>query len=264
MHTRILRAAIAGVLSIALAGCISTTTDNSWGAAHWPGGADLKQAASRAVRDPLTWAPLVGAGLLSIGHADESVSDWAVRKTPLFGKHAADASDTLRTISKASYYVTGLVAPSASLRDKATGLILGTGTIALNNSITQGLKSAVGRERPNGQNDRSFPSGHASDAATGATLAVANLAYLQLPKWADTTLTIGLYSVAGGAAWARVEAEKHYVTDSLVGFALGHFIASFMQQALFGPGPKQPAISFDPLPNGGAITLQLSLGGGPD
>lgn len=264
MNMRITGAALVAVLCSALAGCISTTTGDSWGAAHWPNGSRLKHATARAAKDPHTWAPLVGAALLSIGHADESVSDWAVRKTPLFGKHAADASDTLLTISKASFFVTGVLAPSASLRDKVTGLVVGAGTVALNDSITQGLKSAVGRERPNGQNDRSFPSGHASNSSTAATLAVANVDYLQLPGWAGTTLKVGLYSVAGGAAWARVEAEKHFVTDSLVGYALGHFIATFVQQAVFGQTAQQAAISFTPVGNGGALTLRLPLGAPPD
>ena len=260
MNTCSPRAAIVAALAVALAGCMSATNTDSWGRVHWPDGASFKQAATRAAKDPITWLPLAGAALISIAGADHSVSDWAAEKAPLFGRHASGASDTLLDISVAAYFVTALVAPSASLRDKATGLAIGVGTMALNNEITQGLKSAAGRERPNARDDRSFPSGHASNASTAATLAVANLAYMPLPDWASTGLTIGLYSIAGGAAWARVEAEEHHVTDVLVGYGLGHFIATFMQEAFFEAGVKHLAVNFTPMAQGGALTLRIPLG----
>ncbi|MCZ6709759.1 MAG: phosphatase PAP2 family protein [Gammaproteobacteria bacterium] len=259
MNTFNLRAVSIVAVALALAGCVSANNSRSWGRVHWPDGAEFKQAAARAAKDPVTWVPLVGAALLTIGNADGSISDWAADKRPLFGSNAADASNTLLDISKAAYFVTALIAPSDSLHDKFTGLALGVGTIALNNSITQGLKSVVGRERPNGRDDRSFPSGHASNASTAATLAVANLAYMPLPDWASTGLTIGLYSVAGGAAWARVEAEKHHVIDSLVGYSLGHFVARFMQEAFFEAGAENLAITYMPMAQGGAVTLRMPL-----
>jgi membrane-associated phospholipid phosphatase len=254
-----LRAVGVAALALALAGCVSANTPHSWGRIHWPDGAGLKQAAARAAKDPITWVPLVGAALLTIGNADGSISDWAADKRPLFGSNASDASNTLLDISKAAYFATALIAPSDSLQDKFTGVALGVGTIALNNSITQALKSVVGRERPNGRNDESFPSGHASNASTAATMAVANLAYMPLPQWASTGLTIGFYSVAGGAAWARVEAEKHHVVDSLVGYSLGHFVARFIQEAFFEAGVENLAITFTPMAEGGAVTMRMPL-----
>jgi hypothetical protein len=202
---------------------------------------------------------MLGAALLGITGADEAVSDWAADKSPLFGHDAADASDTLRDISKFSYLVTGLVAPSGSLQDKAKGFLVGASALALNEAVTGGMKSITARERPDHRDKRSFPSGHASYSSTAATLAVANLNYMPMPGWARTGMTIGLYSVAGGTAWARVEAQRHHVTDVLVGYALGHFVASFMQEAFFGSNQQQPAITFTPLGSGGAVTLQLPL-----
>ena len=87
-----------------------------------------------------------------------------------------------------------------------------------------------------------------------------NLAYLPLPDWAADSLTVGLYCVAGGTAWARVEAEKHHVTDVLVGNALGHFIATFMQEAFLEAGAQDLSVEFSPVEKGGAITLRVALG----
>ncbi|MBD3343874.1 MAG: hypothetical protein GF401_02280 [Chitinivibrionales bacterium] len=41
-----------------------------------------------------------------------------------------------------------------------------------------------------------------------------------------------------GTGWARVEAQKHYPTDVLVGAALGNFCATFAAGILF---PHLPA-----------------------
>ena len=192
------------LLATLAAGCTTTNERGHWGAgAHWPTATSLKTAAVRAAKDPMTWAPLAGAAFLTIGDADEEISEWAADKAPLFGNDAASASDTLLDITTYSYVATALLAPDRSVADKLKGLTVGAATMALNDSITQGLKSLADRERPNGQDHKSFPSGHASNSATRATLAARNVAYLPMPDWARTSLTVGLYSVAGATAWAR-------------------------------------------------------------
>ncbi|MDH3640592.1 MAG: phosphatase PAP2 family protein [Gammaproteobacteria bacterium] len=244
------------------AGCTTTTERGHWGAgAHWPTAANLKSAAVRAAKDPMTWAPLAGAALLAIGDADEEISEWAADKTPLFGDDAANASDTLLDITTYGYVATALLAPDRSAADKLKGLTVGAATMAINDSITQGLKSIAGRERPNGQDHKSFPSGHASNSATRATLAARNAAHLPLPDWARASLTVGLYSVAGATAWARVEAEKHHVTDVLVGNALGHFLATFMQEAFLESGVEPIGVNFTTIARGGTITVHVPLRG---
>ena len=52
---------------------------------------------------------------------------------------------------------------------------MGISAIALTEGITRVTKSVTDRERPNAQNNASFPSGHASAASVRATLAAANL-----------------------------------------------------------------------------------------
>jgi membrane-associated phospholipid phosphatase len=220
----------------------------------------MKRAAVRSATDPMTWLPLAGSVLLAVTRTDDAVSDWAADKQPLFGDNADDVSDKLLDLTTASYFVTALLAPSASISDKAKGLGVGIGAIYLNRGITDGLKSVTNRERPDRTNDRSFPSGHASSSSVRATLAAENLAYLPLPDWAAGSLTVGLYCVAGGTAWARVEAEKHHVTDVLAGNALGHFVATFMQEAFMEAGVKDLSVEFVPAGRGGSVTLRLALG----
>ena len=75
-------------------------------------------------------------------------------------------------------------------------------------------------------------------------------------------MKVGFYGMAGGTAWARVEAEKHHATDVLVGYALGHFVARCMHNAFLQPRATPMSLQFTPhAGGGGAITLRFPLGG---
>ncbi len=139
---------------------------------------------------------------------------------------------------------------------------VGVGALALNRGLTGGggLKSLVSRERPNGRDDRSFPSGHASGASVSTSLAIANLDYLPVSDFMNTGLRMGLYGVAGATALARVEAGEHHLADVLAGYALGHFVAAFMQKAFLESGGAQAAVGFVSEGHGGVLVLRLPLG----
>jgi membrane-associated phospholipid phosphatase len=77
------------------------------------------------------------------------------------------------------------------------------------------LKVAVGRERPNGQDNKSFPSGHASNSF--ALAAVAERHY----GW---KVGVPAYLVAGLVGASRLEQDKHYLSDVVAGAALGYIV----------------------------------------
>lgn len=78
--------------------------------------------------------------------------------------------------------------------------------------VTTGvLKYTVNETRPNG-GARSFPSGHAAAAFTGAEFIRKEYGW----QWAAPA-----YLAAGFVAWSRVEADKHYTHDVLAGAAVG-------------------------------------------
>ena len=246
---------------LAVSGCASAPHGESWGGgARWPDSAGLKHAFASAASDPMTWVPLVGAGLLVVSDTDESLTEWAFENKPLFGDDAEDVSDNLRDASMAIYLVTALVAPSDSVSDRARGLGVGVSSHVLAGSLSKGIKVLVDRDRPNGGSDKSFPSGHATLATTDATLTASTLAYFDMPQWAETGLKAGVFGIAGLTAWARVEAGKHYFSDVLAGYSLGHFVAAFMQEAFLGPEPGPYHIGFTPVDKGGVFTLRMELG----
>lgn len=223
---------------LALTSCAATPVpgeppQSSW----WPGWQDLGAAAVQAARSPATWGPLLGAGLLQIGDADEELSDWAADETPLFGSNeAADtASDVLRWTAAGGYGMSVLTGSDARDRDERPGrvrtLAVGAASAAVNVGITQGLKRATGRERPDASDHRSFPSQHASDSALFATLGIREIEALMPASRRREVLRWGFGGMAAAAAWARVEARKHFPSDALAGAALGHFVGALFHSA---------------------------------
>jgi membrane-associated phospholipid phosphatase len=243
-------------------GCASLTERGYWGASvGWPDGSRVAEAAVKAARNPNTWVPAAGALLFGVTDLDDEVSDYAIDHAPVFGSDAADSSDNLRDIAMASYFVTAILAPSDSLRSRAGGLVVGGTTLLVDRVVVDGLKAATDRERPDGSNNRSWPSGHTSLASTSVNMAVANLAYVDMPQWARWTANVGLYGTAAATGWARVEAGKHFPSDVLAGYALGSFLARFAYHAFLESGHPTPALSLDvrPMPGGGLIGLRIPL-----
>jgi membrane-associated phospholipid phosphatase len=96
---------------------------------------------------------------------------------------------------------------------------------------TNTLKGLTDRERPDGSDQASFPSGHATIAFSYAAFASRNLDRVDVPEGARLGLRAGFFTLAGAAAWARVEAGKHYPSDVFAGAALGNFIALVIHDA---------------------------------
>lgn len=231
------------VLAVVLASGRATTRDRAWGEdATWsPGWERVRAAAVDSARDPNVWVPLAGAAVFQIGDWDHEVAEWARRETPVFGsaENAAEWSDRLKSASAWSYALTVLLAPGGDkagewFEDKAGGLAVGLSAPVLTSWSTQALKSSVGRERPDGSDHLSFPSGHTSASAVNSKLASRNLRSFDLSDGERRAFDIGLLSLTLGTSWARIEAGKHYPSDTLFGMALGHWFASFINDAFLG------------------------------
>ncbi len=79
-------------------------------------------------------------------------------------------------------------------------------------ATTEVLKRVVGSERPNGSNDRSFPSGHTSISFSAAGHLHARYGW----EWGAPAL-----AVAAFVGWSRVEAKQHRWEDVIAGALLG-------------------------------------------
>ena len=244
--------------------CASLPDGSRWGAAATlaPGWERVGSSAARAARSPWVWAPLAGAAVLQVDSWDEDVADWATDESPVFGsvQNAEDWSDGLRDASVLGYAASVLATPSGDfdgdwVEAKARGAAVGIGAFAVTAGVTSGLKSLASRERPNGADDESFPSGHASTAAVFGTMTARNLQSIEMPPALRTTFEIGAGAITAGTAWARVEAGAHYPSDVLVGVAIGNFMGAFFTEAFLGleQGEK---FSFSAEPTHGGAMLR--------
>ena len=82
----------------------------------------------------------------------------------------------------------------------------------LTEAMTQTLKYTVRRERPDGSDHYSFPSGHASVTFATATVVYRHLGY----KWAVPT-----YLFASYVAMSRLHDNRHFVSDVVFGASVG-------------------------------------------
>jgi membrane-associated phospholipid phosphatase len=89
--------------------------------------------------------------------------------------------------------------------------------LVIDQGITQGLKYAIGRTRPDNSNDQSFPSGHASSSFMIATV---------LQRYYGWKAGILGYGVASFISIARVRENKHWASDVTAGATLGYIVGS--------------------------------------
>src|SRR5262245_39962999 len=227
-------------LVLSLSACSTLPNGKGWGegATLLPGWERVQTSAVNAAKDPWTWAPLLGAAAFQIDDFDRRTSDWAREHTPVFGSQssAEEWSDDLRSTSVAVALVTLVATPGGDdagqwLISKAKGGAVEVAAVAVTTSATVALKGAADRERPNGADNESFPSGHTSSAAVHGQLAKTNLESISMSPGLRLAADIGVDVVTVGTAWARVEAGWHYPSDTLVGMALGTFVASFATEA---------------------------------
>ena len=237
-----MRFGCAVLLTSALSGCVTS-----------PG-----QAAREAVTSPGTWVPLLGAALLMVDDQDAKLTEWAMREQPLFGDDAQSRSDDLEALLGGAYLLSALAVPNQTAGEKAKSIGVGAATVVLEGGLTKGLKRTIKRERPNGRNALSMPSGTAGRASVLATMAASNV---ELMNWSPTgrRTAQGLaHALSYAAAWSRIEAGKHHASDVLVGNAIGHFLARFMERTLLGRDASA-RIQFSPLKDGGAVTLSVEV-----
>jgi membrane-associated phospholipid phosphatase len=144
------------------------------------------------INNPARLAALVTFCLAAPAHAKPS--DWA-------------------TFSDVGVYT--LIATSVALpvaRHDKQGAFQAVGSFAATSLVTEGLKQAFPKTRPDGSDRKSFPSGHTSRAFSSA----ATLYNRQGP-----TIGIPAFVVASLVGVARVKANKHFWTDVAVGAAIG-------------------------------------------
>ena len=112
-------------------------------------------------------------------------------------------------------------------------------------SLTQGIKFAVQRTRPDGE-ARSFPSGHAS--AAFATAAVVHQHF-------GRQAAIPAYAIAVYTSTSRLQANSHYASDVIVGATLGLIVGRTVSLEI-----AQSRLQLTPTPIRGGVLLLVTVG----
>lgn len=158
-------------------------------------------------------AILIGSGVVGglVFHpVDDNLREWADGKEPSgytpIGRSLGDG--WVQGGAALGTYGIGLFAEHPMMTHIGSDLIRAQ---ALNAVLTRGLKFASQRRRPSGGHE-SLPSGHAS--ASFASAAV-------LDSHFGPRVGIPAYAVAGFIGWTRVRDNAHWLTDVVVGAAIG-------------------------------------------
>lgn len=174
-----------------------------------------------------------------------------------------DLAKVIRHVGQPEVYAT------VALGTVATGLLAGNSNItragarisagiALGGAVSTLIKLSLGRRRPFSAEDQytfgpfskadaSFPSGHTMTAfalATGVSDEVHSL-----------PVTIGMYTLATGVAWSRMNDNKHWLSDVVAGAAIGITSTKLMNgrwrvfgisapKVLLGPGEAAVSVAF--------------------
>jgi membrane-associated phospholipid phosphatase len=111
---------------------------------------------------------------------------------------------------------------------------------------TQALKFTVSRERPDGSNEVSFPSGHSASAFSTATV---------LHRHYGWKVGVPAFAAAGLVGTARIRSNKHYLSDVVFGAAMG---VAAGRTVVLHAGRYGLNLAPAPVPGGAAMTVSVN------
>lgn len=192
---------------------------------------------------PFAIIPSVGHSLNSQDGFDESARNTLRLGTEVGRNTARDISDLLLTVSITyPFFVDALAAAYLKRKspDVAAQMVqMDLEALAVNAFVSSLVSNLTGRERPYGRlcaadpahqtfdcsstsRYRSFFSGHSSTSFTSAGLVCSHHLHFELFGGAkDTLACVTALLAAGTTASLRVMADQHYLSDVLVGSAVG-------------------------------------------
>lgn len=162
-----------------------------------------------ATRTPFITLAAGGALAAAVHPADERVVRAMSGSEPVDETlDGGSIGGNLQPVAAVAIYAIGGLAHRPAVAELGSGLVEAQ---LVNGVLTQGIKYAVNRTRPNG-GSHSFPSGH-----TSATFATADV-LAQRFGW-----KVGLFAYAGGlyVSLARITEREHFPSDVVFGAALG-------------------------------------------
>jgi membrane-associated phospholipid phosphatase len=186
-------------------------------------------------------APLLvgGTGAAAASFADDEVRDSINSSGSGWGRKLETAGGPMwGSLFTAGMFAAGRLSDRPRFRAMTYDMV---GAVVVTFSYAQVIKVAVGRERPNGENNQSFPSGHASNAFTLAAVAERHYGW---------KVGVPAYLLAGVVGASRIQQDKHYVSDVVAGATLGYIVGRTVVRVNsrpLGKGPRAASLQVSPI-----------------
>lgn len=248
--------------------CSLFTRKGKWGKnALWPIRTNkIVKAFKDNASSAHVWLPLAGAGLVHWTGNDKKPSQWASNEKIIYHdqENTSHWSDQFNNILLYEMYFSILLTSSmneeASLKEYALSKAKGALVVNFASTSTRYTRGQLARtfrrERPNGANHLSFPSGHATEASSRNMLISKNLDSIEMDPSLKIALKVANTSMAVGTLWARIEGKRHYPSDVLAGYAVGSFVSGFIYDALMNLDARE---SFSLIPLKDEVSLQYTV-----
>jgi membrane-associated phospholipid phosphatase len=192
-------------------------------------------------------AGLAVGGVTVLILVDQSVKEWAQERR---SQGTDGAADIFRLAGQPEVWaavpavIVGAGLISGSEHTTAVGA-RALGSALLAGAVEVSLKTALGRRRPNEPNvsewdfipfsgNDAMPSGHTTIAFAFATSLADDLD----PIWAK----VGLYTLAAGTGWSRINDNKHWFSDTVGGAIVGFTSAKLVSGRWQVFGIRTPSI----------------------
>lgn len=216
------------------------------------------------------WLVFAGssAAIATMSLADESLSDSAREHGPTFGfvgKTFDQLGGGASFLVLGGFYLAGAIGKDSKAKNVCLDGL--AASLIASGIITPVLSSVIGRDRPTEElgaysfrpfEGRAFPSGHATQAFTVAT--VISMSYDQV--WVKAVA----YGAATMTAWGRVRRGKHFPTDVVAGAAIGTLVGRSVVRfnRKLRSGEREPEatgarLSILPLVSGGTYGVSATL-----
>ena len=208
------------------------------------------------------WAPMGAVVLLQINDMDKKLSRGIINKKPIFGtsEKAGRYSDRAKTLTSALMFGSTLLIDCQDCWDSKFYNL--TADYALAILALEGrniFKYSINRTRPSG-GPRSFASGHTAAAFARTNITNVNIENSFFKNNTKFYLQTANLLLATSIAYARIEAEAHYLGDVMFSMGFSYFVTNVIKRSFYHP-KKQPNIIFRPiyLPQEQSGSLNISF-----
>lgn len=189
----------------------------------------------------------LGAGATTLASAFDKSTEHALKGAcGSCGRTGATLGGAAIVPVVSALFVAGRFAPEGPFRSATYDFMQAA---IVNGVYTELLKYGVKRQRPDGSDSLSFPSGHTSTAFSLATVASSHYGW---------KVGVPAYALAAGIGLSRIEQDRHHLSDVIAGATLGVIVGRTVTR-LDGERPAKKR-SFSVAPATDANGQGLGLG----